>query len=199
MAKPITPHVAASLADLLTGKARACRLIRHLRRNDPRTNAEVGRSLGFEGPVLSMLWQVGYGAPGKPLDDDNLLALAEEVGLGMLAPHLALILLEDSSPRTFRVLVDEARLANPDLVAWTDSLRDLADELIETLPGMTAALASEVARRKAVVADRLAERGLVEEQLAAMRAAPDFSAERYYGPLAREDRDLAEGYVAAMG
>jgi hypothetical protein len=98
-----------------------------------------------------------------------------------------------------RVLADVLRKANPDLIAETDSLRDLADQLIEILPGMAPALVAEITEHKTVVEDRLDERGLVEKQLAAMRAAPDFSVERYYGPLAQEDRDLAEGYVASMG
>jgi hypothetical protein len=146
-----------------------------------------------------MLWQVGYGAPGKPLDDDNLLALADEVGLGMLAPQIAMLLLEDSSPRAYRVLYEQARDADPDLAAWTDSLRYLADELIEILPGMSPVVSAQIGAYKAKVEAKLAERGVEEEQLAAMRAAPDFSVELYFGPRAREDRELAAGYAAAMG
>lgn len=197
MPRRLTPHIPLRLAELTTGRSRTARVLLHVTQKDGRTRADLARMLGVGANNLSHLAQVAHGRAEGCLDADKLMALAGHLGLEPLMPMLQEILIEGLSDVGRRARRERMADADPDLLAWTDALRDLADSYIETVPGTGAALASEIAIFRQAACDRLAEQGEVEKELERIRDGIEASGRPapLFGPEARQDRAIAEAIV----
>ena len=117
MPAPMIPHKADCLAVLLSGTARVARVLTHFRKSDNRTDAEIMGLLGLRASNVSTLKQIGYGSPQTGLGNDNLLRLAEVLGLGGFKPEFDMLL---SGPESYRSQREKNEMADPDFVARVD-------------------------------------------------------------------------------
>src|SRR4051812_2558075 len=114
MPKRFEPYVALTMAELLTGPARVARVLMRVREPDDRTNGQITRPLGVGENNICITAQVAYGQRTGAMKPDNLLRLADVLGLEPILPMLAALLREDTDPLSASLERRQARVADPD-------------------------------------------------------------------------------------
>ena len=196
------PHVAHADA-LFTDTARVARLIVTRREEDPRTNDALAAAINLgKGNVISMLKDIAYGEPGKPLSPDNLLFLAKEVGLGSFEPEIGLMLLGEAD-RTLRLRNAMTNLmgdSDPHLAPRLDAIRAWADQIVVVPPGSAPDVAADIEARRRAAKDTFDEWWLVEDTLRDIWEAREERGEKVnpFGEEGHADRAMAEDYVASL-